>query len=1248
MARRIITAFIWDSYAKTLSEAAGALDIDLRIYTRVMLSDGPHIVDEMRASAEESDVVMIHMMGSELMAEVAGIVTKLPERVKVLSMGKDPMCFVYTNAPKEVAVRCCDYLHVNGRENCESCLRLIQKEIFGMDVEVPDVVRIPYHGLVDGTGKRYDSLEEYLKDNPPIEGGKWVGIITSRASWVNDNCDVEYLIMRRFREKGFNPIMIYASPRTVPKEDMLGLADAALRYMSLDGKFLPSAIVKCSVLQFGQASEFGKEHPTDLLTELNVPIFQPVVPTSMSRKKFEESTGLRNDATYAITYQEFEGTIEPILIGFSRQDNTSDVHRTPIPERVDRLVDRVIRRIALSEKPNSEKTVAFMLNNYPCAGAEANVGEAHNLNVMDSLANIFARMREEGYTVDAPSDGKGIKDYIMDHKAFSEFRWTDAAEIERCGGVLHHMTVGEYREWFDTLSDKVKEDVIRVWGEPPGQSMVKDGEILITGVRFGNVLVMVQPKRGCYGPKCDGTVCRILHDPVCPPTHQYLATYHWLDSISKVDAIVHTGMHGNMENLPGKGAGLTSDCYPDICIGTMPHLYIFDAGAPPAAAAAKRRGYGTLIDHLPPAVERVKPYGPIEDLRVALEQYGSSKDDALRAEQYRKVLVEAGRAAGMEEKDLSDDRELAAIVKSCTEEYTRVTRTSIQTGLHTMGDPVTTERKTAIISAILAYGEDSINRKLASLKGIDYLRAETEPETVDPSSGRMNAAIVEDIDAQCVRMVSDVLAGGECLLGPETMDRILAISRRIDASDEIGAFVNALSGGHTPAGPCGLITRGRPEILPTGRNPFILDPRSVPTRTAWNTGRILADKTIERFREDTGGVPENISMFWLSSDLMNDGGEMMCEILYLIGAEPVWEKDGQVKGFRIIPLEELGRPRIDVTIRGSGILTNTFPHCIDLVDSAVVAVSALDEPLEMNNVRRHTLESIEDGIAEEDATARIFSSAPGATTSGVPLAVYANAWKTERDLADIYVATNGYAYGNERNGKPLHGQFMNALSNTSLTYTKMATDEYDILGSPGFYGNIGGMAVASKIITGKEVRSYFADTRIPGAAGVRTLKDEIRRVTRARLLNPQWIEGMKAAGYQGAAEIMKRSGRVYGFGATTDAVDDGIFDDIARTFVNDPEMERFFRENNPYAGEEISRRLLEAYERGFWKADPEVLEELKKVYLRFEGDMEGLAGDGEYQGSTTEIATYRDVEAWQASNAQVMESVRKMMDKRTN
>ena len=378
------------------------------------------------------------------------------------------------------------------------------------------------------------------------------------------------------------------------------------------------------------------------------------------------------------------------------------------------------------------------------------------------------------------------------------------------------MTAEEYRKWFDTLSEKTRNDVIRIWGEPPGEAMVRDGRILITGVSFGNALIMVQPKRGCYGPKCDGTVCRVLHDPVCPPTHQYLATYHWLDSVWGADAVVHNGTHGILEVLPGKGVGLTPECYPEIAIGTMPHLYFFDAGSVPPATAAKRRGYATLIDHLPPASALAKPYGPIEELRVALEQYDSAKDDPLRAEEYRKHIVRIAIDAGLDEKDLSENKDLGEIVKLCTEEYSRVTGTRIQIGMHVIGSELDLSSKASIIASVMAYGKDSICRRLASAEGIDYAAAEAEPEKFNEAAGKPNALVTSKIYDECVSIIEDVLKGKECTLGPSVEDDIREMAQKIDDSDEIGPFMNSLSGGYVEPGPCGLITKGRKEILPTG------------------------------------------------------------------------------------------------------------------------------------------------------------------------------------------------------------------------------------------------------------------------------------------------------------------------------------------------------------------------------------------------------------------------------------------------
>ncbi|MBO4797275.1 MAG: cobaltochelatase subunit CobN, partial [Candidatus Methanomethylophilaceae archaeon] len=473
---------------------------------------------------------------------------------------------------------------------------------------------------------------------------------------------------------------------------------------------------------------------------------------------------------------------------------------------------------------------------------------------------------------------------------------------------------------------------------------------------------------------------------------------------------------------------------------------------------------------------------------------------------------------------------------------------------------------------------------------------------------------------------------------------IINISDSIDRSDELGSFIHALDGGYTEAGPSGVITRGRADILPTGRNFYSADPKKLPNRSSWRVGVLLAENTVKKYLEDTGELPETVAFFWMSGDLLASGGEQMAQILYMMGAAPVWSSDGQVNDVRIVPLKELGRPRIDITVRTSGILRDNFIHCIDLIDTAVRRIAELDESSEENFVRKHVLESCGKGTAYESSTARLFSAPPGSYVSGVNLAVYASAWKTEKDLAEIYIASNGYAYGNGRNGAESHEQFAYSLSKVSVTYNKIASDEKDLLGCCCYFSNHGGMTAASRYLSGKDVKAYYGDTREPDDINVHTLADEIRRVVRTKLLNPKWIDGMKEHGYKGGADMMKRIVRVYGFEATTNEVDDWIFDDIASTFVNDEEMREFYKENNPYALEEIARRLLEAEARGLWNADRETLEQLKENYMSIESWMEDLVTEGEHQGGNIDIVSPEDVKEWNGHMAPIISKVNSFLN----
>ncbi|HID07630.1 MAG TPA: cobaltochelatase subunit CobN, partial [Armatimonadetes bacterium] len=448
----------------------------------------------------------------------------------------------------------------------------------------------------------------------------------------------------------------------------------------------------------------------------------------------------------------------------------------------------------------------------------------------------------------------------------------------------------------------------------------------------------------------------------------------------------------------------------------------------------------------------------------------------------------------------------------------------------------------------------------------------------------------------------------------QVVERIADLNNRINASKEIEALLHGLEGRYIPAGPSGLISRGRDDVLPTGRNIYSLDPKRVPTRAAWRVGQQLSRAVIDKYLNEAGHLPETVAFYWMASDIMWSDGEGMAQIMNLLGVEPIWQGNGRVSGFKVIPLYELGRPRIDVMIRVSGITRDNFPNCIEYIDEAIQAVASLDEPVQQNYPRMHSLERVEGGSDWRDATFRIFSSKPGTYGSGVNLAVYASAWNEERDLAEVFLYWNGYAYGKDMNGKEAHQHLADNLKTVDATFNKVVTDEYDLCGCCCYFGTHGGLTAAARHLSGSEVKTYYGDTREPEHVEVRNLADEIRRIARTKLLNPKWIAGMKEHGYKGAGDISKRIGRVYGWEASTQEVDDWVFDDITKTFVLDDEMRQFFEEHNPYALEEIARRLLEAESRRLWDADPEVLDALRNIYLEIEGWMEDLAGDGEFQG----------------------------------
>lgn len=1304
-----IVCIVWSSHADALARASALAGVSgVRVFsskTFEMGSEGGEKrLAEALAAMRTAHAVFVYRSTDPVWEQVDEAVREVRDRVPVVCLSYDPSSWALSSAAPEAVQTCYRYVTYGDEANYAGLLRYMDGLARGDVSNVPPPEPVPWEGLwhPDAPERAFDGhaafaawYGKYCADKGL--SGPVVGVLLARHYWVNRVMEVETLLVRELEARGLRVLPAFCNSI---RDEGLGNKGSLLwsREVFLDGTGAPrvDALIKLQPFFLGSRKGPGSkpggaggaadgsvaQEGAEFFAALGVPVFQPVFSSAKTLEEWEnDPQGLGSEVAWAVAMPEFEGVIEPFYLGggkrFSDGATGAEIERRVAhPERVARLASRVRRWLSLRAKPVAERKVAFILHNNPCASVEASVGGAAKLDSLESVALILREMRDAGYAVDVPETGAALIENIMERKAISEFRWTTVQEIAAKGGTLARLGLEKYRTWFDAWPEKVRNRVSEAWGPPPGTekdgvpaAMVLDGDILITGVQYGNAVICVQPKRGCAGPRCDGRVCKILHDPDIPPPHQYLATYRWLQDEFGADALIHVGTHGNLEFLPGKSVGLSGSCLPDVATHEVPHLYIYNSDNPAEGVIAKRRSYAALVDHMQTVMTQSGLYDELEELDRFLGEWEQARaSDPARAHQLEHLIregIEKAKLQSQMKPELAADFE--ALAARTHDALSLIRNTMIQDGMHIFGELPEGKRRADFIYSIVRFDageEHSLRKCLCRAAGLDLAALLADPGAVDPRLCRAHGELLEEIDrigaALCglaLTKLPEELPGearrllGDLCLRPETLaplaavgTRVRGIEARIEASREREALLHATAGRFIPPGPSGIITRGREDILPTGRNFYTLDPRRLPTKAAWRVGQNLARAIVAKHLDEEGRHPENVAMFWMCNDMMWADGEGMAQLYALLGVRPVWLANGHTRGFEIIPLEELGRPRIDVTIRVSGLLRDSFPEAMEQMDEAVQAVAALDEDPEMNFVRKHALERLsglktDDADAWRKATYRLFSARPGTYQAGVNLAIYASAWKDEKDLAEIFVHWNGFAYGKGAFGVESPRSLEAALSTVDVTYNKVVTDEHDLFGCCAYYGTHGGMTAAASHLKGEKVRSYYGDTRETEHVEVRDLADEVRRVVRTKLLNPKWIEGMKRHGYKGAGDISKRVGRVYGWEATTQEVDDWIFDDIAKTFVLDKENKEFFEKHNPWALEEIARRLLEAQGRGLWEADPDVLEGLKETYLELEGWLEERTEGygGEFQGGAVDIVTAEDVASWKEKLAQVRE-----------
>ncbi|MDO4908555.1 MAG: cobaltochelatase subunit CobN [Corynebacterium sp.] len=1045
--------------------------------------------------------------------------------------------------------------------------------------------------LLTGLGFEAPQIMPFWEATELGEGeGPIVGIIYYRSQHVAGNTAYVEALADAIIQNGGRARLIYAASLRQAPEDLLeylGQCDALIT----------------TVLAAG--SNADSEWDNAALAALDIPIIQGLALTNSREEWLANDDGTSPmDTASQIAVPEFDGRI--IGLPFSFKEEINGLSRyVPDEERCQRLARLAINHARLRHTPNGQKRIVLMLSAYPTK--HARIGNAVGLDTPNSVLALLDAMREAGYQVGPhPETGDELMEAIINAGGYDPEWLTE--EVMATNPIK--LSAAEYRQYFATLPAQMQEEMTEHWGVAPGDHYVNPatGDIYIAGLQFGNVVVMIQPPRG-FGENPVG----IYHDPDLPANHHYLASYYWVREVFKADAIVHMGKHGNMEWLPGKGAALDENSYPDQCVADIPLIYPFLVNDPGEGTQAKRRAHATLIDHMIPPMARAETYGDITRLEQLLDEHQNiAAMDPAKLPAIRQEIWTLLTAANMDKdlgwkerpaEDVFDDMLMHIDGWLC-----EIKDVAIRGGLHILGRAVEGEELIQLVAAIMRarqlWGGYTQVVGLREALGMNEDGSETRKAT-DAYEAKAKEILTTLAESSWDPAKADELAGeNDQLKDTLRFISVELIPRLAQVPGEITAVLHALNGGFIPAGPSGSPMRGLINVLPTGRNFYSVDPRALPSRLAWETGTLLADSLIERYQKDhDGAYPESVGLSVWGTSAMRTSGDDIAEIFALLGIQPIWDEvSRRVTHLELIPLEELGRPRIDVTVRISGFFRDAFPHVIDLLDDAVQLAANADEPVEQNYVRKNR--------GEEEHLLRIFGSKPGTYGAGLLQLMDSGQWRSDADLAEVYTTWGGYAYGRDRDGIPAQEAMQKAYSRIQVAAKNLDSKEHDIADSDDYFQFHGGMIATVRALTGQDPEAYIGDSTRQETVTTRTLFEESRRVFRARVVNPRWINAMKKHGYKGAFEMSATVDYLFGYDATTGVMDDWMYEQLTETYVGDPETKEFFEQSNPWALRDIAERLMEAADRGLWEnPSQEHMDLLRETYLSAEGELEGRQGE---------------------------------------
>ncbi|GAB3579836.1 cobaltochelatase subunit CobN [Calidifontibacter terrae] len=1154
---------------------------------------------------EDADIVIARILGSPL--DVTDEIRALQQPLVVLGGELTPnaaMMELSQRVPVGVVHQAHDYLVNGGPDNLRNLHAFLSDSLLltGDAAEPPQ--ELPTWGVLD---------------RPEGEGPR-VGVLFYRAQYAAGNTSYAHALCDAIDAAGGRGVPIFAaSLRDAPQDllDQLGTLDALVTTVLAAGGSKPA---------HAQAGEDDESWDVKPLADLDIPIIQGLCLTWSRADWADSDDGMSPlDVATQVAVPEFDGRLISVAFSFKEIDADGLPDYVADPERCARVAGIAVNHARLRHTPVEQRKIAVLLSAYPTK--HSRIGNAVGLDTPVSTIRLLRAMREAGYDVgDAipglgeiePKDGESLDttagNTLVHALIAAGGQDPDWLTQQQVSDAQVRIPAARYRQWFDALPEDLRTAMTGAWGEAPGNLYVDNDEIVCAAIKSGNIVILVQPPRG-FGEN----PIAIYHDPDLPLTHHYLATYRWIEEEFGAHAVVHMGKHGNLEWLPGKNLAMSASCGTDAALGSLPLIYPFLVNDPGEGTQAKRRAHATVVDHLVPPMARAESYGDIARLEQLLDEYGNvsamdpAKAPALRGEIW--TLLQAAKLhedLGIAERP--DDETFDDFVMHVDSWLCEIKDSQIRDGLHVLGQAPEGEELINLTLAILRAGQtfggkgDGVPGLRVALGLAEDAPAKETDRIEQLARDLVTAAAAHDWHPDAVEKIVETVLGqanaGVRASLEFACDEV--VPRLAQTTREIPMVLHALEGGYVPAGPSGSPLRGLVNVLPTGRNFYSVDPKAIPSRLAYQTGSAMAESLLERYHSEQGDWPESVGLSVWGTSAMRTSGDDIGEVLALLGVLPLWdEQSRRVVGLEPLDLAELGRPRIDVTVRISGFFRDAFPHVIAMLDDAVALVADLDESTEQNFVRKHAQADLADHGDERRSRTRIFGSKPGSYGAGVLQVVESGQWRSDDDLAEVYTAWGGFAYGRGLDGVPARDDMQANYRRIQVAAKNIDNRESDILDSDDYFQYHGGMVATVRALTGADPQAYVGDSTSPDNVRTRTLQEETNRVFRARVVNPRWIAAMQRHGYKGALEQAATLDYLFGFDATAGVVPDWMYESVAQAYVTDKTNQEFLRQANPWALHAMVEKLSEAADRGLWESpDPELIEQLQQIYLDVEGDLE--------------------------------------------